>query len=146
MPPDILAALDADCGADVAHAFSALAVEYLAATRDRTTRVSTQHSRTELAARFAEPLPSHGRPVAEIVARLRDEVLPDCNHLYHPRYIQACGSSAPLPAAIWMESVTAALNQSVAVWEMSPVATVIEHQVIAWLTTHRGIRHGRRAW
>ena len=137
MPADILAALDADCGADVAHAFSALAVEYLAATRDRTSRVSTPHSRTELAARFAEPLPSHGRPVAEIVARLRDEVLPDCNHLYHPRYI-GHQVSAPLPAAIWMESVTAALNQSLAVWEMSPVATVIEHQVIHWLTTLAG--------
>ncbi len=137
MPPDILAALDADCGPDVAHAFSALAVEYLAATRDRNSRVSTPHSRTELAARFAEPLPSHGRPVSEIVARLRDEVLPDCNHLYHPRYI-GHQVSAPLPAAIWMESLTAALNQSLAVWEMSPVATVIEHQVIRWLTTLAG--------
>lgn len=137
MPTDILAALDADCGSDVAHAFSALAVEYLAATRDRSSRVSTPHSRTELAARFAEPLPSHGRPVAEIVARLRDEVLPDCNHLYHPHYI-GHQVSAPLPAAIWMESLTAALNQSLAVWEMSPVATVIEHQVIRWLTTLAG--------
>src|ERR1700733_5421958 len=54
MPTDILAALDADCGPDVAHAFSALAVEYLAATRDPSSRVSTSHSRTELAARFDE--------------------------------------------------------------------------------------------
>ena len=137
MPTDILAALDADCGPDVAHAFSALAVEYLAATRDPSSRVSTSHSRTELAARFDEPLPLHGRPVSEIIARLRDEVLPDSNHLYHPRYI-GHQVSAPLPAAIWTESLTAALNQSIAVWEMSPVATIIEHQVIRWLTTLAG--------
>jgi L-2,4-diaminobutyrate decarboxylase len=137
MPTDILAALDADCGPDVAHAFSALAVEYLAATRDPTSRVSTPHSRTELAARFAEPLPRRGRPISEIIGRLRDEVLPDCNHLYHPRYI-GHQVSAPLPAAIWMESLTAALNQSIAVWEMSPVGTVLEHQVIRgrWRDTH----------
>jgi L-2,4-diaminobutyrate decarboxylase len=137
MPTDILAALDADCGPDVAHAFSALAVEYLAATRDPTSRVSTPHSRTELAARFAEPLPRQGCPISEIVGRLRDEVLPDCNHLYHPRYI-GHQVSAPLPAAIWMESLTAALNQSLAVWEMSPVGTVLEHQVIRWLATLAG--------
>jgi L-2,4-diaminobutyrate decarboxylase len=137
MPTDILAALDADCGPDVAHAFSALAVEYLAATRDPTSRVSTPHSRTELAARFAEPLPRRGRPISEIIGRLRDEVLPDCNHLYHPRYI-GHQVSAPLPAAIWMESLTAALNQSIAVWEMSPVGTVLEHQVIRWLTALAG--------
>jgi L-2,4-diaminobutyrate decarboxylase len=137
MPTDILAALDADCGPDVAHAFSALAVEYLAATRDPTSRVSTPHSRTELADRFAEPLPRQGRPISEIIGRLRDEVLPDCNHLYHPRYI-GHQVSAPLPAAIWMESLTAALNQSIAVWEMSPVATVLEHQVIRWLAALAG--------
>jgi L-2,4-diaminobutyrate decarboxylase len=32
-----------------------------------------------------------------------------------------------------MESVTAALNQSAAVFEMSPVGTVIEHRVVSWM-------------
>jgi L-2,4-diaminobutyrate decarboxylase len=41
--------------------------------------------------------------------------------------------SAPLPAAVWAESLTAALNQSVAVFEMSPVGTVLEHQIVRWL-------------
>jgi L-2,4-diaminobutyrate decarboxylase len=34
---------------------------------------------------------------------------------------------------VWTESLTAALNQSGAVWEMSPVGTAIESQVIAWM-------------
>ncbi|HTD62629.1 MAG TPA: pyridoxal-dependent decarboxylase, partial [Gemmatimonadaceae bacterium] len=141
MPADIITTLEQDCAPEVAHAFLTLATDYLAAARDRNTRVSTDATRAELARRFAEPLPATGRPVAEIIARLRDQVIPDCNHLYHPRYA-GHQVSAPLPVAIWTESLTAALNQSVAVWEMSPVATVLEHQVIRWLCSLAGFGPG----
>jgi L-2,4-diaminobutyrate decarboxylase len=129
---DILTMIEQDCAVDVAQAFLALATDYLAASRDRNMRVSTDATREQLARRFAEPLPATGLPIADVIARLRDEVIPDCNHLYHPRYA-GHQVSAPLPAAIWTEPLIAALNQSVAVWEMSPVATVIEHRVIRWL-------------
>src|SRR5688572_22498494 len=39
----------------------------------------------------------------------------------------------PLPALIWTESVIAALNQSTAVFEMSPVGTTLERRVIRWM-------------
>src|SRR5580704_6201362 len=141
MPADIITTLEQDCAPEVAQAFLSLATDYLAATRDRNMRVSPNATRAELAHRFAEPLPTTGRPVAEIVARLRDQVIPDCNHLYHPRYA-GHQVSAPLPVAIWTESLTAALNQSLAVWEMSPVATVLEHQVIRWLCSLAGFGPG----
>lgn len=141
MPADILAILEQDCAPDVAHAFLTLATDYLAATGDRNMRVSTDATRGQIAHRFAEPLPTTGRPVAEIVARLRDQVIPDCNHLYHPRYV-GHQVSAPLPAAIWTEALTAALNQSIAVWEMSPVGTVLEHQVVRWLCDLAGFGAG----
>jgi L-2,4-diaminobutyrate decarboxylase len=141
MPNDILTLLEQDTAPDVARAFLALATDYLAASRDRTMRVSTDATRGQLARRFAEPLPAEGRPIADIIARLRDDVIPDCNHLYHPRYA-GHQVSAPLPAAIWTEALTAALNQSVAVWEMSPVATVLEHQVIRWLCGLAGFETG----
>jgi glutamate/tyrosine decarboxylase-like PLP-dependent enzyme len=38
-----------------------------------------------------------------------------------------------LPAAIWTEPVIAALNQSVAVREMSPTATIVEQALVAWM-------------
>ena len=85
MPADILTTLEQDCSPEVAHAFVALATDYLAASGDRNMRVSTDATRRELATRFAEPLPPVGRPVEEIIAMLRDWVIPDCNHLYHPR-------------------------------------------------------------
>jgi glutamate/tyrosine decarboxylase-like PLP-dependent enzyme len=141
MPNDILTLLEQDTAPDVARAFLALATDYLAASRDRNMPVSTDATRGQLARRFAEPLPVEGRPIADIIARLRDDVIPDCNHLYHPRYV-GHQVSAPLPPAIWTEALTAALNQSVAVWEMSPVATVLEHQVIRWLCGLAGFGAG----
>ena len=128
----ILRELEADMGLDAAAHFTSLAAGYLAATRDGTGPVSTGRSAAELDARFDEPMPREGRPLAEVAARLRDDVLPDCNRLYHPRYA-GHQLSAPLPAAIWTESLTAALNQSLALAEMSPTATALEHRVVRWM-------------
>src|SRR3569832_1502489 len=127
----IHSALDADSRRDAADQFSALAVEYLEATRDPTSRVSTNLASAQIAARFDEPVPRTGNPLEAVIARLRHDVIADANRLYHPR---AMGHqvSAPLPAAIWSESLIAALNQSVAVAEMSPTATVMEHRVVQW--------------
>lgn len=51
-------------------------------------------------------------------------------HLAHPRYL-AQQVAAPIPLAALIESVAAAMNQSLAVWEMSPIATAIDRQVMA---------------
>ena len=139
--PKILATIEADARPDVAREFIDVAAGYLADSRDRSSRASTQHDAATLARRFDEPVPRQGMSVEEIVSRIRTEIVPDSNHLYHPRYAghQMAG---PLPAAVWTESITGALNQSVAVWEMSPVATVIEHRVIAWLCELAGLPPG----
>ena len=140
--PGVLAAVERDTGADVAALFTALAAEYLAQTRTGEGAVSTAHTPDEIASRFDEPLPRGGRAIEDVVARVRDEVIPDCNRLYHPRYV-GHQVSAPLPAAIWSESVIGALNQSVAVWEMSPVATILEDRVLRWMCELAGF--GERA-
>ena len=124
--------LERDMAPEVATAFMQLAAEYMAETRDATQRVTTTHSARELAARFAEPLPTGGRSIAEIVERLRSDVIAESNHLSHPRCMGHQMGFA-LPAAVWTESLIGALNQSVAVWEMSPVGTVLETQVIRWM-------------
>jgi glutamate/tyrosine decarboxylase-like PLP-dependent enzyme len=128
----ILDDLEHDMTPDAASAFVQLVTEYLAATRDTSQRVTSAHTPEQLAARFAEPLPRRGRPIEEIVARLRDDVIAESNHLYHPRYV-GHQVSAPLPVAVWTEPLISALNQSVAVFEMSPVGTVLETQVIRWM-------------
>lgn len=140
-PPSILAEIESDASAQVGAAFAEVVAEYFDVTRDRSTSVSTALAPSALAARFDEPLPRHGKSIDAIVDRLRTEVVPSSNHLWHPRYVghQIAG---PLPAAAWTESVTAALNQSLAVFEMSPVGTVLEHRVIGWMCELAGFPAG----
>ena len=139
VPPDpLLDELERDMEPAAAAAFLALVTDYLAGTRTGDGPVSTARTPGELAARLAEALPAEGRPLADVIARLRADVLPDCNRLAHPR---AMGHqvSAPLGAAVWAEALTAALNQSAAVWEMSPVGTILELQVIRWMSELAGL-------
>lgn len=135
---NILDELERDTDREAGAAFIGLVADYFAATRAGEGRVSTPATAPELAARFDEPVPDRGRPLADVVARLRNEVVSDCNRLCHPRYI-GHQVSAPLAAAVWSEALTAALNQSGAVWEMSPVGTVIEHRVIRWMCDLAGL-------
>ena len=127
--------------AESAARFTDLVVEHLASTRTGDGPVSTSLSSEQIAARFDEPLPLEGASLESVVGRLRDEVLADCNRLTHPRAV-GHQVSAPLPAAIWTESIIGALNQSVAVAEMSPTATVLEHRVIRWMCDLVGYQAG----
>ena len=138
---DALAPLERDTSFHAATLFTRLAAEYLASTRDGSGPVSTSLTSSEIAERFDEPVPLDGTSLEEVATRLRDQVLPDCNRLYHPRYA-GHQVSPPLPAAIWTEPLIAALNQSLAVAQMSPVATVIEHRVIEWMCELAGFRNG----
>jgi hypothetical protein len=97
-----------------------------------------------MAGRFAEPLPAEGRPLAEVAARLARDVVEGANRLSHPMYM-GHQVSAPLPAAVWAESVIAALNNSMAVAEMSPTGTPLERQVVRWLCDLAGSARARAA-
>jgi L-2,4-diaminobutyrate decarboxylase len=138
---EVIAAIEEDAEAAVGEAFVRVAAEYFAATRSGEGRVSTATRPEELAARFAEPLPRGGRPVREVLERLRRDVVAESNHLCHPASL-GHQVSAPLPAAVWTEPIVGALNQSVAVWEMSPAGTVIETRVVRWLCELAGLGLG----
>lgn len=137
MPNPIFSTLEQDMERDAALPFIDLAASYLVRTRAGTGPVSTPYSPAELAKRFAEPLPERGEPLAEVARRVEQEVMADMNRLTHPMSL-GHQVSAPLPAAVWMEPVVAAMNQSVAVSEMSPTATVVETQVIRWMRERIG--------
>ena len=141
MIDDILAEMEADTSLDVGRQFAAVTARYFESTRNGNGQVSTPSNAEQLAQRFDEDFPREGRPVGEILARLEKEVLADANKYYHPMYM-GHQTSAPLPVGVWMESVIGALNQSLAVWEMSPTATVIEHRIVAWLAALAGYGDG----
>ncbi|HKR08802.1 MAG TPA: pyridoxal-dependent decarboxylase, partial [Gemmatimonadaceae bacterium] len=104
-------------------------------------QVSTPLTSEEIAARFAEEFPREGRSIEEIVERLEKQVIADSIKSYNPMYM-GHQTSAPLAIGIWMESIIGALNQSLAVWEMSPTASMIEHQIVAWLAALTGYGAG----
>ncbi|MFL5509629.1 MAG: pyridoxal phosphate-dependent decarboxylase family protein [Gemmatimonadaceae bacterium] len=132
MIDDILAELEADTRLDVGKQFAAVTARYFESTRRGDGQVSTPRSVEDLEHRFEEDFPEGGQTVEEIIARLERDVISDANKYYHPMYM-GHQTSAPLAVGVWMESVIGALNQSLAVWEMSPTASMIEHRIVAWL-------------
>ncbi|MBA2685832.1 MAG: aminotransferase class V-fold PLP-dependent enzyme [Gemmatimonadaceae bacterium] len=132
-----LLALEEDTRAEAGQLFVDLVAGYFAATRYEAGHVSTPRSASELFARFDEPLPAGGRPLADVVARLATDVIADANQLMRPMSL-GHQVAAPLPAAVWSEALIGALNQSTAIWEMSPTATVIETQIVRKLTAMIG--------
>jgi len=57
------------------------------------------------------------------------EIVEASLHVCHPRFA-AQQVAAPIPLAALVEPVVAALNNSVAVWDMSPAATVIDRDLL----------------
>src|SRR3954449_11532687 len=68
-----------------------------------------------------------------LVSLLMDNAI----QLHHPAYMghQVC---PPFPTAVIADLVISTLNQSTAVWEMSPAGTVIEQEVVRWLADRAG--------
>ena len=85
------------------------------------------------------------RPAEELRARLGGatpmecvrQLLDNAIQLHHPAYMghQVC---PPFPTAVIADFVISALNQSTAVWEMSPLGTVIEQEMMRWLIERAG--------
>jgi len=132
----LLAALEADRDLDAALPFARLAADYFARSLDPDRPVTAQEPPDALAARLSPP-PEIGRPLAEVAARL-GELIDNSIWLTHPRYMghQMAG---PNPVAVWTEPVIGALNQSLAIQEMSPAATAVEHLLVRWLADRIGL-------
>ena len=124
--------LDADFARETAARFFDVALAYIERARSGDGSVSTALTPAQLAERFQEALPVAGMSVDALVARIERDVVSDANRLMHP---MAMGHqvSPPLPIAIWMEPLIAAMNQSVAVSEMSPTGTAVETRVMRWM-------------
>ena len=86
-----------------------------------------------LAERYQEALPvEQATDAPEVFSQRLNELIEQGIHLQHPGYI-GHQVGAPIPAASLAELVAGVLNQSMAVYEMSPAATHIERQTVSWL-------------
>ncbi|MFN8653236.1 MAG: pyridoxal-dependent decarboxylase [Gemmatimonadales bacterium] len=131
-PDPLLQELDLDTGADAGAMFLDLIARYLGETSRGEGPVGTRRTPEELEERFREALPLEGRPLAEVLARIERDVVPDVTRLNHPMYM-GHQVSAPLPASVWVESLISAFNNSTAVQEMAPPVTLIEHRLVRWM-------------
>ena len=82
-------------------------------------------------ARWFRPPPAEGRPWREVLGEFSRTVVDESIRLAHPMYMgqQVC---PPLPLPALADSLISVLNQSQAVWEMSPAGTMLEHELIRW--------------
>ena len=138
---DLIAALDGDATPSAAAQVISLATTYFESTRRGEGPVSSGCSPNEIAARFDGPMPEEGTDLATIVARIERDILADANRLAHPMYM-GHQVSFPLSTAVWTDAVISALNQSVAVEEMSPTLTSLEHRVVRWMCDAVGFPAG----
>jgi L-2,4-diaminobutyrate decarboxylase len=138
----VLAALEEDARSCAGQAFVDAAARYYAEAWSGQGAVSPYVPAQELVARFADAPPRHGSELADVLRRVEEGVVASSNRLAHP---MAMGHqvSPPLPAAVWVEPLISALNQSLAVREMSPAGTAIEHSLVGWLAGLAGL--GARA-
>jgi L-2,4-diaminobutyrate decarboxylase len=137
----LLDLLEADMSEAAGGQFVAAAARYMKASADPDKPVSTRLSPDELAGRFSDELSATGTGIGEIIEKVERDVVQQSNWLYHPRYV-GHQVSAPLPAAVWTEPLISALNNSLAVQEMSPALTMVEDQLIRWFCGLAGFADG----
>jgi L-2,4-diaminobutyrate decarboxylase len=137
----LLDRIEADTSEAVGSRFTALAARYLRQSAEPAKPVSTRLTADALAERFSPDFNASGAGIDEVLERVERDVVSESNWLYHPRYV-GHQVSAPLPAAIWTDSVIGALNNSLAVQEMSPALTMVEYQLIRWMCGAAGFTNG----
>ncbi len=141
LPDDLRTALDADRSSDAAALFTDIVVRYFEQTGRGDGPVSSTAGHPERRPSFDDALPTDGQPLSAVAARIEREFLGGANRLSHPMYM-GHQVAAPLPAPVWTEAVIAALNNSIAVSEMSPTGTLVEERVIQWMCGLAGFGAG----
>ncbi|CAN5871593.1 lysine decarboxylase DesA [soil metagenome] len=114
---------------EAAHRLVDSMADYLATVEQRS--VSTPLAPGEIARGFAEPLPRAGKSAEQVWEDTWRDVVGDAIHFAHPMYM-GHQVAPPLPHAVLADTLASLLNQSVAVWEMSPTGTLVEAQVVRW--------------
>lgn len=84
--------------------------------------------------RWRTPLPHQAvLDSQELLASIRDGVLANSLRVHHPRNL-GHQVAPPLPVAALCDLVAALTNQAMAVYETGPSATMLERQVLRWLS------------
>ncbi|HET7291923.1 MAG TPA: pyridoxal-dependent decarboxylase [Vicinamibacteria bacterium] len=128
-----------DLSADELRRLGALAVEAVAVERARLESGPVFGKVGGGAALFDEPLPEEGRAFEEVLAFVRERVLPYPFGNSHPRFFAFINASAD-PVGVLAELLAATMNPNC--WGGDHAAIHVEHRVLAWLAAILGMPAG----
>ena len=114
--------------------------DWIADYRDglETRPISPRIERGAVRAAFPAGLPAEGMPFETVLDDFERLIVPAIVHWGHPRFLGYFGSTTTAPG-IAAEALTAALNVSAMMWQVSPAATELEEVVLEWLRTLLGL-------
>ncbi len=97
--------------------------------------------KAQLVTRFAQAPPEEGSGFKEVLDLFRQEVMPHSIKTWHPLFMNQMSAGVSLPAVVG-EMLSSMLNCTMATWEMTPVATIIERNVSQWMASLLGMKQG----
>ena len=114
------------------HALVDATAEFLASLRDRpvTTSMTPQEIRDTLGA--DAPLPHDGRDAGAVLAQATQLLFDHSLFNGHPRFFGYITSS-PAPIGMLGDFLASVINANVGAWQLAPMATEIEAQVVRWI-------------
>lgn len=86
---------------------------------------------------FSQALPQRPVPFAELVERIKHQVLPTSAYNGHPRWL-AYIMGAPTPVSVLGDLIASGLNQNSGLWRVTPSSTAIEVQTLSWIAEMLG--------
>ena len=86
----------------------------------------------ELRKDIREPLPRSGTEPAELLAFIRDVLIPATRHNAHPRFFGYVASPGTAVSAV-ADLIAGVLNTNVTAWRSAPGAVELEHLTVDWL-------------
>ncbi|TSA50962.1 MAG: aminotransferase class V-fold PLP-dependent enzyme [Nitrosomonadales bacterium] len=133
-PHDLSAMFDAQSFREHGHRLIDLLADHLAENLAGQGKVLEWREPIVEDARWQAPLPQQPSLTAQaLLEKLEHDILAGSLHIHHPRNL-GHQVAPPLPMAALCDLVAALTNQAMAVYETGPTATMLERQVIRWLT------------
>ncbi|HZU41461.1 MAG TPA: pyridoxal-dependent decarboxylase [Terriglobales bacterium] len=123
--------MDANEFRDTGHKVVDLLAEYLEHIENK--RVFPDVEPRTVNALFTGPLPEQPTPPDQVLAELKEKLLPYCTHVGHPGYMGLITPS-PNPVGVIADFICSALNQNVGAYSIGPSAVAMERRVVRWLT------------
>lgn len=106
------------------------------------TPVLQYRDKSKIIEEFWEPeAPKEGIGLENTIEIFRERLLKASVKTWHPMFFNQMFAGASFPAVIG-EMAAAMMNPTLATWEMSPVATIIERNTAEWLAHILGMKQG----